>query len=97
MSKTRREHWSKLISEQEACGENVRAFCRQRGIGEHSFYLWRRKLRTDQPVRFALLETKPTNVSAAAIELMLRGGDCLRIYPDVDAATLQLVLDAVRQ
>ncbi len=87
-----------MISEQEACGESVRTFCRQRGIGEHSFYLWRRKLRTDRPVRFALLETRPTNLAAAAaIELTLRGGDCLRIYPGVDAATLQLVLDAVRQ
>ena len=98
MTKNRREDWSKLIAEQEACGESARGFCRRRGIGEHSFYQWRRKLRKDRPVQFALLENETVESRATpAIELTLRHGECLRIYPGVDAATLRVVLDAVRQ
>lgn len=102
MAKNVREQWSKLVAEQEAGGESVRVFCRRRGIGEHSFYMWRSRLRADRPVQFALLETKPVSTAptpgpAAAIELTLKSGDCLRIYPGVDAATLRVVLDAVRQ
>ena len=33
-------------------------FCRERGIGEASFYYWRRRMREDQPVRFAVFETR---------------------------------------
>lgn len=98
VSKTKRAYWSKLISEHRAGSESVRQFCRRHGIGEHSFYWWRRRLAADPPVRFALLETRPTPpAAAAAIEVALRGGDCLRIRAGVDAATLRLVLDAVRR
>lgn len=97
MSETRRKYWSKLISEQEASGQSVRPFCRQRGIGEHSFYQWRKRLREDGTVRFALLETKASVEIQAAIELVLAGGERLRIANGVDAAALRLVLDAVRR
>jgi transposase-like protein len=98
VSETGREYWSKLITEQEASGEKVKPFCREHGIGEASFYYWRRRLREDRPVRFALLETRTGNTeSAAALELILRCGERLRIGAGVDAATLRLVLDAVRR
>jgi hypothetical protein len=97
VSETKREYWSKLIAEQEASGQKARPFCRERGIGEHSFYQWRKRLSENPAVRFAVLET--TTASAGmpvALELVLRGGECLRIGSGVDAATLRLVLDAVR-
>lgn len=98
MSETKREYWNKLIGEQEASGQKARPFCRERGIGEHSFYQWRKRLREDQTVRFAVIETKaPSAEMPAALELMLSGGERLRIGAGVDAATLQLVLDAVRR
>ncbi len=93
MAKERREYWRKLIAEQEASGETIRAFCRQRGIGDHSFYFWRRRLRVDAPVQFALLKTVG---SEAPLELFLAGGERLRIGNSVDGATLRLVLDAIR-
>ena len=43
MSETKREYWGKLLAEQEASGQKIRPFCRERGIGEHSFYLWRKR------------------------------------------------------
>jgi hypothetical protein len=98
VSETKREYWNKLIGEQEASGQKARPFCRERGIGEHSFYQWRKRLRENQTVRFAVIETKaPSAEMPAALELMLSGGERLRIGAGVDAATLQLVLDAVRR
>ena len=97
MSETKREYWSKLIAEQEARGQKVRPFCRARSIGEQSFYQWRKRLRQNETVRFALLETKPPGGEmAAALELVLASGERLRIGNQVNAAALRLVLDAVR-
>jgi transposase-like protein len=96
---TKPKRWSKLIGEQEASGQRVRPFCRERGIGEPSFYYWRKRLRKNNTVRFALLETTPvdTGGTASALELVLRSGERLRIGNDVDAATLRMVLEAVRE
>ena len=98
MSETKREYWSKLIAEQQASGKAVRPFCAGRGIGEHSFYQWRKRLRENQTVRFALLETRPASAGIPpALELLLASGERLRIGNGVDAATLRLVLEAVRR
>ncbi len=86
-----------MIAEQEVSGQTVRPFCRGRGVGEHSFYQWRKRLRENEKVRFALLETKVTSAEArAALELVLSSGERLRISNGVDAATLRLVLDTLR-
>jgi len=90
----RLEYWSRLIAEQEASGQTIRAFCKQRGVGDHAFYFWRKRLRKSEPVQFALLKTV---ASTAPLELFLATGERLRIANRVDAATLRLVLDALRQ
>lgn len=94
MREKRREYWAKLVAEQESSGMTIRAFSKQRGIGDHSFYLWRRRLRSKASVQFALVKTIAT--SASPIELFLPGGERLCIPAGVDAATLRNVLDAVR-
>ena len=98
MREQQRKYWSKLIAEQEASGQKARSFCRERGIGEYSFYKWRSRLRQAGTVEFALLETVPAAIAIpdAVLELVLRNGERLRIANGVDAATLRLVLDAVR-
>ena len=98
MSETKRERWSKLIAEQQASGQAALPFCRARGIAAHSFYRWRRRLGDDEPVRFALLETrKPIAEVPAALELVFTNGERLRIGNHVDAAALRLVLGEIRQ
>jgi transposase-like protein len=98
VSETRRECWSKLLAEQQTSGQPVRPFCRERGITEPAFYYWRKRLRENGTVRFALLQTKAATTDAApTIELVLSTGERLRIANGVDAATLRLVLDAVRR
>jgi transposase-like protein len=89
----KREYWSKLIAEQEASSQTIRAFCRERGISDHSFYFWRKRLQKSEPVQFALLKTV---ASTPPLELLLTNGERLRIANGVDAATLRLVLDALR-
>ena len=97
MAKDRCGHWAKTIAEQEESGLSVPAFCREKGVCAGSFYHWRRRLRTvDEPVGFALVETKPARDCAAPLELIFAGGECLRISRGVDAATLQLVMAALR-
>ncbi len=93
----RRELWRQKIAAQEESGQSVRAFCNERGLGEHSFYWWRQRFqRENTPVRFALVETKPAGeAKAQPIELMLASGDHLRIPGD--AATLRLVLSVLRE
>ena len=92
----RRELWRERIAQQETSGQSIRAFCRERGLKEPAFYGWRQRLRKQNtPVRFALVESKPGEETAAPIELMLASGDRLRIPPD--AATLKLVLAVLRE
>ena len=99
MRETRRTDWSRLIAEQEAIGQGVSAFCQERGIKKNSFYRWRKRLEENQPVRFALLEPKEEEIAARAfgLEVILTSGERLRVFNGVDAATLRLVLDAVRR
>lgn len=98
MSQTKREYWRKLIAEQPGSRQSIRAFCRERKLSEHSFHWWRRRLREDRPVRFALLEARAAEAAGATppLELLLKTGERLRISNGVNSATLRAVLDAVR-
>ena len=99
MGQSRREYWTNLIAEHQACGETVRGFCRRHAIAEHSFYWWRKKLASDDGATFALLETAPASVRAGAeceLELIFAGGERLRVGKGADGATLRLVVDLLR-
>jgi hypothetical protein len=95
VTKEKREYWSKLIAEQESSGQTIRAFCKERGVADHCFYFWRKRLRlgSNETVQFALLKTVG---STSPLELLLVSGERLRIANGVDAATLRLVLEALR-
>lgn len=94
----RRELWRKLIAQQEQSGLSVRAFCHQHRTSEHSFYQWRKRLGERLPMKFALVETnRSAPAGVAAVEVILASGERLRIAPGVDAATLRLVLNVLRE
>ncbi|MDQ1471153.1 MAG: putative transposase [Bryobacterales bacterium] len=87
-----------LIRQHEQSGAAVKVFCRDRGVSEPSFYSWRKRLATNQPVRFALVETSGLAAKDhAPVELILASGDRLRITPGTDAATLRTVLNVLRE
>lgn len=98
MGESKGECWARLIAEQEAGSESVRAFCRRLEIGEKAFHWWRRRLRDEEAIRFAVVETPRTTAAGQewSLELLLVNGERLRIGPGVDGAMLRLVLDTVR-
>lgn len=106
MSENREQYWTAVISEQAGSGQTVRTFCRARGVGEHSFYMWRQRLREgkdagkkEKPVRFALVDRSTAGAAdalEASLELVLAKGERLRIGRGIDASTLRTVLEALR-
>jgi hypothetical protein len=78
----------------------VKQFCKERGVSKYAFYSWRKRLRShNEPVRFALVERAAARRDSATdleLELVLTTGERLRIGKQVDAATLRMVLSAVR-
>jgi hypothetical protein len=72
----------------------VRAFCRERGVGEHSFYVWRRKLRNGKPVRrekrpgFLPVRVVSRGAPRDGIEIEFPTGHVVRAGTDVEADAL---------
>ena len=97
---TRDEYWRERIAAQERSGQSVQQFCKEQGLNNPSFYYWRKRLRQQTPVRFALVETAGSaqhNSSEHCLELVLPTGERLRIGAGVDAAVLRTVLAALRK
>jgi hypothetical protein len=92
------DQWRERIAEQQRSGASIRQFCMHRGFSAYSFYAWRKRLRKPKPVRFALVDrglaTQPA--TDACVELILPGGERLRITPGMDAGTPRTVLEALR-
>ena len=92
-----REQWRERIAEQGRSGLSIKQFCKDRGIAEHAFYGWRRRLRESKPVCFALVDrTGAPPAPEWNLEVTLLTGERLRIGAGVDAVTLRTVLEALR-
>ena len=95
----RSQYWRDRITEQERSGMSVQRFCQEKGLTEQSFYGWRKKLRKQSPMRFALVEAEPARqhlMTESGLELVLATGERLRIGAGVDAMELRRVLEALR-
>jgi hypothetical protein len=100
MSKTqaRLDLWRQLVAKQQESGMSVRIFCEQHWTSEYSFFDWRKRLREQLPMKFALIETSQSAPAAVAVvEVILTSGERLRIVPGIEAATLRLVLSLLRE
>lgn len=96
----RQQFWTEHVANQASSGQSVRAYCRQHSLAEHSFYSWRRRLRSrtpEQPVRFAVVDTASVTQSAASIHIHLASGDRIEVRSGTDAATLGIVIGLLRQ
>jgi transposase-like protein len=92
-----RDQWRERIAEQARSGLSIKQFCKDRGIAEHVFYAWRKRLRGTEPVRFALVDRAGgPHVQEWNLEVALLSGERLRIGAGVDAVTLRTVLEALR-
>jgi transposase-like protein len=95
----RSEYWREQIAQHERSELSVPQFCKDRGIVEQSFYVWRKRLREQEPVRFAVVETAPAEREPkreAGLELVLARGERLHIGADVDLMLLRRVLEVLR-
>jgi hypothetical protein len=107
MTERRKQAWSKwrkLISQQAKSGENVAAFCRERGLCAPHFFAWRKRLAQAEAKKF--VEVKVATCSGAAvsrvrvnpaIEIRLENHRSLLVSPGFDAGHLQAVLAVLEQ
>ena len=92
----RRDLWRQRIAEQEKSGRPVRVFCREQSLSEATFFAWRQRLKIQETaVSFALVETKAAAETTPPIELILTGGERLRIPCEV--SMLKMVLAVLRE
>lgn len=106
-SEEKRTFWRMVIQMQTESGLSVRKFCEQEGLGQASFFAWRRKLRSegeeadggekgDESVRLApvkLLDEK----GISAVEVVSPCGLVLRIGDDADTENVRRVLQLMHE
>jgi hypothetical protein len=96
-SVTKTQQWRERIAAQQRSGMSVRQFCSQQGLPEHAFYTWRKRLRSEGPLRFALVEPGAVaRATGSTVELVLPTGERLCVAAGADAATIRAVLEALR-
>jgi hypothetical protein len=65
-AQARLDFWRQLIARQQQSGMSVRVFCQQHRTSEYSFYHWRKRLREQLPMKFALVETSQSAPATVA-------------------------------
>ena len=93
------DEWAERIAAQQRSGMSVKQFCKEQALTECCFYAWRKRLREQGSVRFALVERnarRQERPAEAGLELVLATGERLRIGTGVDITTLRTVLDVLR-
>lgn len=96
---SRIDYGREQVAQQERSGVSVKQFCETYGVTEQSFYVWRKRLREEPPLKFALVETTPSEADSArdaGLELILGKGERLRIGRTADLALLRRVVEALR-
>jgi len=93
------DYWRGQVAQQERSGLPVKQFCETHGIKDQSFYVWRKRLRKEPALRFALVETAPGEpelADDAGLELIFSQGERLRIGRTADLALLRRVVEVLR-
>ena len=77
---TRLNEWRQLIHERQQSGQSVRAWCRQNGIRENSYYYWlriirREALRETENRNGALVRVEPEKLAAEAVSPQSSSGE----------------------
>jgi transposase-like protein len=104
-SKSKEDFWRHTLKQLTGSGQSVRAFCATRGLSEPSLYSWRRTLALRDaaasaghgpPPTPALLPIRLANVVGSPMEIVLAGGQRIRLRPPVDGAALREVVMALQ-
>ena len=92
--------WVGRISECRNSGQNVKAWCRENGICEQTYYKWQERMfemaQAKQEVQFAeVTPVYPLRCSNTAITICIAGVEA-DIHFGADAATVEMVLQILR-
>jgi hypothetical protein len=93
----RHAHWRTIIENQATSGMNIAAYCRESHIHSSLFYIWRRKLRSQQPCAGGFLELIPRRPDDAGTGICIRLGAKLSIEVErgFDPFTLRAVVETL--
>lgn len=99
------EQWSAWIDQQRGSGLTIAAFCGSIGVTENSFYVWRRKLRSDRVVAsrsgklsvesFVPLSIVESSGTSHGIEVELPCGVVLRVFVCIQRADMRRSFDGL--
>jgi transposase-like protein len=84
--------WRSVFDDWRRSGLGVRAFCRRRGVSEHSFYVWRKRLAdSDEPT---FLPVRVVEEPKASIEVRISNA-VISVQPGFDRKLLADVVAAL--
>ena len=95
----RERFWREAVEGWKESGETVRAYCLGRGLGQASFFAWRRELgqrdrvKSPPPVKFVPINVVPASV----MEVVLPRGVVVRVPAGADAAAVAKLVAALGQ
>ena len=93
--------WRSLVSEQQASGQSVSAFCHERGMTSSQLFAWKKRLREAEKAKFVEVQVAPhkephhpgtTRGRGRTIEIRLVRGCSLVVEPGFDADHLRTLL-----
>ena len=93
--------WRSLVSEQQASGQSVSAFCHERGMTSSQLFAWKKRLREAEKAKFVEVQVAPhkephhpgtTPERGRTIEIRLVRGCSLVVEPGFDADHLRTLL-----
>ena len=92
--------WAGRISECRSSGQNVKAWCRENGVCEQTYYKWQRRLfemaQAQQGVQFAeVTPVQPVRCGNVAVTVRIAGAEA-DIHSGADAATVETVLQILK-
>jgi len=89
--------WQEIISNQEASGESVSAYCRQQNLCDKSFYTWRRRFRkrTGPKLKNFIEMTVPAKSNKESLQITTPGGYCLKVPEGMDGAFVKNIIAAL--
>ena len=93
----RAQSWAMVIQECSTSGLSNRAFCRQRGISEKSFYYWLRKLRGQiaEATTPQLVPLESAVVASEELCIQYRGAE-LKLPASVDIDAVAAILHSIQ-
>ena len=92
---SRERYWREAIVGWKKSGQTIAAYCRARGLGQASFYAWRRQFARRDRVAPAATFVPLTVVPDAVVEVVLPKGVVVRVPAAADAAAVAKLVAAL--